>query len=79
MMKRFEVGHEYESLDCSINAIKVIKRTDKFIFVSNGINEWRMKIREAEGKNGFRYEYVVDSSAGYKWRDAFTFTASLEH
>ena len=79
MMKRFEVGHKYESLDSGIDAIKVVKRSDKFIFVTNGLHEWRMKIREAEGKNGFRYEYVVDSSAGRKWRDAFTFTASLEH
>jgi len=78
-MKRFEVGHEYESLDSGIDTINVVKRTDKFIFANNGMHEWRMKIREAKWKNGFCYEYVVDSSAGNKWRDAFTFTASLEH
>ena len=77
-MKRFEVGHEYESLDSGIDPIKIVKRTDKFIFVNNGMHEWRMKIREAQGKNGFCYEYAIDSSAGNKWCDAFTFTASLE-
>lgn len=78
-MKRFKVDHEYESLDSGIDPIKVVKRTEKFIFVKNSEGtEWRMKIREAEGKNGIRYEYVIDSSAGRKWYDMFTFTTNFE-
>lgn len=78
-MKSFEVGHEYGCADSGIDPIKVIKRTNKFIFVRNSLGtEWRMKIREAVGKNGFRYEYAVDFSAGRKWCDMFTYFASFE-
>lgn len=78
-MKRFEVGHDYCSLDSKIEPIKVIKRTEKFIFVRNSCcGEWRMKIREGEGKNGCQFEFVVDSSVGRKWSEMFTYMATLE-
>jgi len=78
-MKQFEVGHSYGGFDSYLSPITVLKRTAQYIFVRNNYGmEWRMKIRECEGKNGSRYEYVVDSSAGRSWKEAFTFAASLE-
>lgn len=78
-MKRFEVGHSYEAFDSGLDPITVIKRTAQYIKVKNHYgHEWRMKIRECQGKNDSRFEIVVDSSVGKKWREAFTYSALLE-
>ncbi len=78
-MKQFEVGHRYgEALDFGYS-IKVIKRTAQYIKVKNenGI-EWRMKIRECEGKNGFQFEYAVDSSPSRKEQNNFIYFSTME-
>lgn len=78
-MKQFEVGHSYGAFDSGLDPITVLKRTAHFITVRNYYGtEWRMKIRECEGKNGSRFEIAIDGSARSKWREAFTFSAMLE-
>lgn len=78
-MKQFEVGHSYRAFDSGLGSITVLKRTAHYIAVRNEYGmEWRMKIRECEGKNGSLFEIVIDSSAGRKWKEAFTFSAMLE-
>ncbi len=71
--KRFEVGKTYYNDGFTI---EVIKRTEKTITVTDGINgnhTWRMLIRlDADG------EYVIDSTAPKKWRNAYTFRATAE-
>lgn len=66
-MARFEVGKEYHNDGFSI---EVIKRTAKTITVTNGFTTWRMLIR-TDGSD----EYVIDSKAPKKWRDALTYRA----
>lgn len=79
-MKRFEVGHSYEAYDFGTDPVMVIKRSSHFITVRNPLgNEWRMKVRECEGKNGSRFEIAVDGSAPAKWRECYTYAASFEH
>jgi len=78
-MKRFEVGKHYGTFDSGLDPVKVIKRTAKFITVRNPMgNEWRMKIRECEGKNGCRFEIAFESRISTKWREALTYSAMLE-
>jgi len=78
-MKKFEVGHKYGAVDAGLGWIEVLKRTAHFITVRNQYgNEWRMKIRECEGKNGSHFECAVDHSVGRKWMEAFTYMATLE-
>lgn len=78
-MKKFEVGHIYGAFDPSLAPITILKRTAQFITVRNNYGmEWRMKIRSCTGKNGCRFEYAIDSSAGRSWADAFTFSAIHE-
>ena len=67
-MARFEVGKEYYHDGFTI---KVIKRTEKMITVTNGHATWRMLIRSDSAG-----EFVIDSSArNKKYRDAWTFRA----
>lgn len=74
MAKKFEVGKTYEAYQREYDAITVERRTDKTLWVHNGSCSWRMRIRvDADGD-----EYVVDSSAGRKWADAFTYSAKWE-
>lgn len=74
MAKKFEVGKTYEAYQSEFDAITVERRTDKTLWVDNGQCRWRMRIRiGADGD-----EYVVDSAAGRKWADAFTFSAKWE-
>jgi hypothetical protein len=71
-MMSFEVGKEYECNDCGISNIKVLKRTEKTLWVENDVHsQWRMRIREDE----HGYEYVTDSTVPRKWREAFTYSA----
>ena len=74
MAKKFEVGKTYEPYQDEFDAITIIRRTDKTVWVNNGQCEWRMRIKHDWDGN----EYVVDSSVGSKWRDAFTFSAEWE-
>lgn len=78
-MKQFEVGHSYRAFDSGLGSITVLKRTAHFIFVKSEYGaEFRMKIRECEGKNGDRFEIVFDSAVGRKWVEAFTYYSTLE-
>lgn len=71
MAKRFEAGKEYEPYQCEFGAVKVLRRTEKTIFVEKEGVEFRMKIRTDTDGN----EYAIDSTVPKKWRDAFTYTA----
>lgn len=63
-MRRFEVGHCYDSGDCGFDPIEVLGRTAKTITVTNGITTWRMRIRiDADGN-----EYVQDSTVPKSYR-----------
>lgn len=67
----FEVGKVYEWYQRDYGTVKIVKRTPKCVWVTNGINTWRMKLRTDEYGN----EYVVDSTVPSRWRDAFTCSA----
>ena len=69
--KRFEVGKEYEPYDPGFPAIKVLRRTEKSVWVTNNQSTWMMRIKlDADGN-----EYAVDNSVPKMWRDVFTYTA----
>ena len=74
MAKKFEVGRRYEWYQREYGWIKVLRRTEKTITVTNGGSEWRMFVR----KDSMGSEYVVDSTVPEKWRDAFTCSARWE-
>ena len=71
MSKFFEVGMSYRANDSRYDPIKVLRRTNKCIFVTNGSNTWRMLVRVDDEGN----EYATDSSIPNKWRDTMTFSA----
>ena len=79
MAKKFEVGKTYEAYQREYGAIKILRRTDKTVWVCNdglGANayKWAMRIKQdADGD-----EYVVDSAVERKWREAFTYSAKWE-
>ena len=70
-MKQFEVGKSYEANNPGFGSVKILKRTVKFVTVTNGPVTWRMKIRVDEHGD----EYVVDSSVPKQYRDDFVFSA----
>lgn len=70
-MKKFEVGKEYEPYQREFDPIKVIKRTDKTIWVTKDEVTWMMRIKHDANGN----EWAADSKVPYKWRDAFTYMA----
>lgn len=74
MSKVFEVGKEYYCADTGFDPIKILKRTQKMVFVENGSSKWRMRIRQDKDGN----EYVVDSSTPVSWRDIFIYSAAKE-
>lgn len=70
-MKKFEIGRDYEPYDPSFPSIKILRRTEKSIWVTNRQSTWMMRIKlDVDGN-----EYAVDSSVPKIWRDAFTYTA----
>lgn len=71
-MEVFEVGKYYEANDPGYDPIKILRRTDKTVWVDNGQSKWRMRIKYDRNGN----EMVTDSSVPSKWRDAFTYKAS---
>ena len=73
-MKKFEVGKTYEWYQREYGSIKVLRRTQKSILVTNGGSTWRMKIRTDTDGN----EYVIDSTVPARWRDAFTCSSKWE-
>lgn len=60
MGKQFEVGKSYEWADICYDPFTVLRRTEKTITVTNGVNTWRMLIRHDEDGD----EFVRDSSMG---------------
>lgn len=73
-MAKFEVGKTYEWYQAEYGHIEVLKRTPKYIWVTNGGSTWRMIVRLDKDGN----EYVVDLTVPAKWRDAFTCNAKRE-
>lgn len=79
MAKQFEVGKIYEAYQREYGAIKILRRTDKTVWVRNGWTNtnaltWAMRIKhDADGD-----EYVTDSAVDRKWREAFTYSAKWE-
>ena len=73
MAYRFETGCVYEPYANEFESIRVIRRTEKTIFVKGvemGV-QWRMRVRtDADGN-----EYTIDSTVPARWRDAFTYKA----
>lgn len=72
MAKTFEVGKNYYPYQREYGAVKVERRTDKTIWVtnSNGVT-FGMRVKTDENGN----EYTIDSTVPKKWRDAFTYEA----
>lgn len=73
-MARFEVGKTYRWADSGFDPIKVLRRTEKTIWVTNGGASWRMRIKHDEHGD----EFVVDSSVPKRWQGAFTCSPELE-
>ena len=71
-MKQFEIGKYYEAQDTAVPPIKVLKRTDKMITVTNDCTTWRMKIwLDSDGN-----ECVTDSAVPVSWRECYTYKAN---
>ena len=72
MSAKFVVGGKYYPADTEFDPVKVVRRTEKYIFVcgSSG-NAWRMLVRTDE--NGV--EYARDSSYSGPWQESFTYRA----
>ena len=73
MAKVFEVGKTYEPADMGFDRIIVTRRTEKTVWVDNGISQWMMRVRKDENGN----EWCRDSKAG-RWADAFVYKAEWE-
>lgn len=71
MARQFEVGKEYEAFQAEYGSVKVIRRTEKTIWVEKDMVKWSMRIKKDVGGN----EYAIDSKVPNKWRDAFTYLA----
>lgn len=73
-MKKFEVGKEYEPYQTELGPVRVIRRTEKTIWVEKVLSygaSWSMRIRiDADGN-----EYAIDTIVPKKWRDACTYMA----
>ena len=75
MSKKFEIGKSYYCEDKGFDPIKVIRRTEKTIWVENSVeHRWAMRIRTTE--KGI--EYVTDSCVPLRWRQVFTYYADDE-
>ena len=70
-MAKFVVGNEYYFQDTGFGALKILRRTEKTIWVSNGQNEWKMRIRD----DGYGNEYATDSSVPKRFRSELTIMA----
>lgn len=75
MARRFEVGKRYAPYGCGYDPIKVVRRTEKTIWVEDSTNvQWSMRVRIAKDGN----EYAIDCTVPNKWRDEFTYFATEE-
>ena len=72
MSAKFVVGGEYYPADIGFDPVKVVRRTEKYIFVcgSSG-NTWRMLVRIDE----HGVEYARDSSYPKRWQASFVYRA----
>lgn len=69
---KFIVGYEYYPDGDGFDPIRVLKRTEKTMWVTNGNDSWRMRIRTDDAGR----EYASDSSNRAKWyRAALTYRA----
>ena len=72
---QFEVGKWYNPSESGYDPIKVVRRTQKYVFFENGDgNRWRMMLRTDEDGN----EFVRDSTYPDRWQGAFTYNAKWE-
>ena len=75
MAQKFEVGKEYEAYQREYGTIKIVRRTEKTIWVVTNVGiEFFMRVKI--DPNGD--EYAVDSTVPKKWRDAFTYRPEYE-
>jgi len=73
-MAKFEVGKHYEWYQSEYGEIEVLRRTPKYIVVTNGGTTWRMLVKT----DGDGNEFVSDSCVPKKWQDCFTCSAKWE-
>lgn len=71
MRRVFKVGEIYHPYQEEFAPIKILRRTDKNIWVDNGCSRWRMKVYIDELGN----EFAIDKSVSHEWLDAFTYFA----
>ncbi len=70
---KFEVGREYKPYEEGFDPIKVVKRTEKTIWVKTRYFNCSMRVKvDADGN-----EYVVDSSADKRFIDGFSYNAKF--
>lgn len=76
MAYKFEVGCVYHSYDTGLDPVKIIRRTEKTIWVMNPYDKqkWQMRIKMDEKGN----EYATDSKSPRKWRLEFTYKAEYK-
>lgn len=73
-MAKFETGKTYGWCAGEYDPIKILRRTQKSVVVTNGSSTWRMIIKiDADGN-----EFVVDSSVPKRWQSSFTCSAQWE-
>ena len=71
IMAKFEVGRSYEANEWGYDPIKILKRTDKTVWVDNGQARWKMRVKLDKNGN----EFVTDSSVPPSWRFLHTYQA----
>lgn len=73
---RFEVGKTYGAYDCCVHPIRIIRRTERSVWVENDHYTWMMRVKlDADGN-----EIVTDSAVPPAWRECYTYSSedSLE-
>lgn len=70
----FEVGKRYRWAISGYDPVKVVRRTEKTVWVDNGSHAWAARVKRDERAN----EYFVDSGVAKRHRDACTVKACWE-
>ena len=61
----FKEGEWYESCNEFLPAVKIIKRCNKTIVVSDGIHSWRMRTRKGWNDCEYAFHYTSSKSNAY--------------
>ena len=73
-MSKFVVGKKYESADRRFDPIKIVRRTDKVVWVDNDGHAWKMLVRKDMDGN----EYVRDSSLPKRYAEIGVYSSKWE-